>query len=102
MMLLMLRNDYGVDSVCINDRTLAGRGENAQMRVPTATESAVPPYVTYWPQAPQVSSNRRGAAQCSDLCPCLPQRPQRYIAHIGAPGGGDDSSWESTALLPQS
>ena len=46
MMLLLLRNDDGVGSVCISDRTLAGRGEDVQMRLPTATESAVPPYVT--------------------------------------------------------
>ena len=46
MMLLLLRNDYGVGSVYISDGTLAGRGEDVQMRVPTATESAVPPYVT--------------------------------------------------------
>ena len=46
MMLLLLRNDDGVGSVCISDVTLAGRGEGVQMRLPTATESAVPPYVT--------------------------------------------------------
>ena len=46
MMLLLLRNDYGGGSVCISDGTLAGRGEDVQMRLPTATESAVPPYVT--------------------------------------------------------
>ena len=46
MMLLLLRNDDGVGSVCISDGTLAGRGEDVQMRLPTATESAVPPYVT--------------------------------------------------------
>ena len=45
-MMLLLRNDYGVGSVCISDGTLAGRGEDVQMRLPTATESAVPPYVT--------------------------------------------------------
>ena len=46
MMLLLLRNDDGVGYVCINDGTLAGRGEDVQMRLPTATEIAVPPYVT--------------------------------------------------------
>ena len=46
MTLLLLRNDDGVSSVCISDGTLAGRGEDVQMRLPTATESAVPPYVT--------------------------------------------------------
>ena len=46
MVLLLLRNDDGVGSVCIGDVTLAGRGEYAKMRLPTATESAVPPYVT--------------------------------------------------------
>ena len=46
MMLLFLRNDDGVGSVCISDGTLAGRGEDVQMRLPTATESAVPLYVT--------------------------------------------------------
>ena len=47
MMLLLLRNDDGVGSVCIGDGTLAGRGEDVQMRLPTtATESAVPPYMT--------------------------------------------------------
>ena len=46
MMLFLLRNDDGVGSVCISDRTLAGRGEEVQMTLPTATESAVPPYVT--------------------------------------------------------
>ena len=46
MMLLLLRNDDGVGSVCISDGTLAGRGEDVEMRLPTATESAVPPYVT--------------------------------------------------------
>ena len=46
MMLLLLRNDDGVGSVCISDGTLAGRGEDVQMRLPMATESAVPPYVT--------------------------------------------------------
>ena len=45
-MLLLLRNDDGVGSVCISDGTLAGRGEDVQMGLPTATESAVPPYVT--------------------------------------------------------
>ena len=45
MMLLLLRNDDGAGSVCISDVTLAGRGEDVQMRLPTATESAVPPYV---------------------------------------------------------
>ena len=44
--MLLLRNDDGVGSVCISDVTLAGRGEDVQMRLPTATESAVPPYVT--------------------------------------------------------
>ena len=46
MMLLLLRSDDGVGSVCISDGTLAGRSEDIQMRLPTATESAVPPYVT--------------------------------------------------------
>ena len=46
MMLLLLRNDDGVGSVCISDGILAGSGEDVQMRLPTATESAVPPYVT--------------------------------------------------------
>ena len=46
MMLLLLRNDDGVGSVCTSDGTLGGRGEDVQMRLPTATESAVPPYVT--------------------------------------------------------
>ena len=45
-MMLLLRNDYGVGSVCISDGTLAGRGEDVQMRLPTATDSVVPPYVT--------------------------------------------------------
>ena len=45
MMLLLLRNDDGVGSVCTSDVTLTGRGEDVQMRLPTATESAVPPYV---------------------------------------------------------
>ena len=43
-MLLLLGNDDGVGSVCISDEILAGRGEDVQMRLPTATESAVPPY----------------------------------------------------------
>ena len=46
MMLLLLRNDDGVGSVSISDGTLAGRGEDVQMRLSTATESAAPPYVT--------------------------------------------------------
>ena len=46
MLLLLLRSDYGVCSVCISDGTLAGRGEDVQMRLPTASESAIPPYVT--------------------------------------------------------
>ena len=46
MMLLLLRNADGVGSVCISDWTLAGKGEDVQMRLPTATESVVPPYVT--------------------------------------------------------
>ena len=46
MMLLLLKNDDGVASVCISDGTLAGKGEDVQKRFPTATESAVPPYVT--------------------------------------------------------
>ena len=46
MMLLLLRNADGVGSVCISDGTLAGRGEDVQMRLLTATESAIPPYVT--------------------------------------------------------
>ena len=46
MMLLLLRNGDGVGSVCIRDGRLARRGEDVQMRLPTATESAVPPYVT--------------------------------------------------------
>ena len=45
-MLLLLRNDNSVGSVCISDATLAGSGEDVQVRLPTATESAVPPYVT--------------------------------------------------------
>ena len=45
-MMLLLTNDHGVGSVCIIDGTLAGRGEDVQMRLPMATESAVPPYVT--------------------------------------------------------
>ena len=45
-MMLLVRNDYSVGSVCISDGTLAGRGEDVRMRLPTATESAVPPYVT--------------------------------------------------------
>ena len=45
MMLLLLRNDDGVGSVCISDVTFAGRGEDVQMRL-AATESAVPPLVT--------------------------------------------------------
>ena len=44
--MMLLRNAYGVGSVCISDGTLAGRGEAVQMRLPTATETAVPPYVT--------------------------------------------------------
>ena len=44
--MLLLGNDDGVGSVCISDGTLAGRGEDGQMRLPTATESTVPPYVT--------------------------------------------------------
>ena len=44
-MMLLLRNGYGVGSVCISDGTLAGRGEDVQIRLPTATESAVSPYV---------------------------------------------------------
>ena len=44
MVLLLLRNDDGVGSVCIRDVTFAGRGEDVQMRL-AATESAVPPYV---------------------------------------------------------
>ena len=46
MLLLLLRNDDGVGSVCISDGTLAGRGEDVQMRLSTATESVVPPNVT--------------------------------------------------------
>ena len=46
MMLLLLRNDDGIGSMSISAGTLAGRGEDVQMRLPTATESAVPPYVT--------------------------------------------------------
>ena len=46
MMLLLWRNDYGVDSVCVSDGKIAGRDEDVQMRLPTATESAVSPYVT--------------------------------------------------------
>ena len=45
MMLLLLRNGDGVGFVWISNGTLAGRGEDVQMRLPTATESAVPPYV---------------------------------------------------------
>ena len=45
-MLLLLRNDDGVGSVCISDGTLTGRGEDVQMRLPTATEGAVPSYAT--------------------------------------------------------
>ena len=45
-MMLLLRNDYGVGSVCISDVTLAGEEEDVQMRLPTATESAFLPYVT--------------------------------------------------------
>ena len=44
--MLLLRNGDGVGSVCISDGTLARRGEDVQMRLPTATESEVPPYVT--------------------------------------------------------
>ena len=46
MLLLLLRKDDGVGSVCISDGTLAGRGEDVQMSLPTVPESAVPPYVT--------------------------------------------------------
>ena len=45
-MLMLLRNDDVVGSVCISDGTLAGRGEDVQMRLPTVTESAVPLYIT--------------------------------------------------------
>ena len=45
MMLLLLRNDDGVGSVCISGVTFAGRGEDVQMRL-AATESAVTPHVT--------------------------------------------------------
>ena len=45
MMELLWRNDDSVGSVCISDGTLAGRGEDVQMRLPTAFESAIPPYV---------------------------------------------------------
>ena len=44
-MMLLLRNDDGVDSVGISDVTFAGRGEDVQMRL-APTESAVPPHVT--------------------------------------------------------
>ena len=42
---VVVGNDDVVGSVCISDGTLAGRGEDVQMRLPTATESAVPAYV---------------------------------------------------------
>ena len=45
-MMLLLTNDYGVGSACVSDGTPAGRGENVQMRLPTAIDSAVPPCVT--------------------------------------------------------
>ena len=45
MMLLLLKNNDDLGSV-ISDGTLAERGGDVQMRLPTATESAVTPYVT--------------------------------------------------------
>ena len=91
-----------VVSVRISDEILAGRGEDVQIRLPTATESAVPPYVTILAAG---AANSLKPTRCStvlDLCPCLPQRPQRHTAHIGASGGGGESSWKYTALLPLS
>ena len=44
--MLLFGNDDGVGSVCSSDETLAGTGEDGQMRLPTATQSAVPPYLT--------------------------------------------------------
>ena len=44
-MMLLLRNDDGVGSVCISDVTFAGRGKDVEMRLAT-TEGAVPPHVT--------------------------------------------------------
>ena len=100
-MLLLLGNDDGVGSVCISDGTLAKRGEDVQMRFSTATESVVPPYVT---KLAAGAANALKPTRCSTvfgILPILSQRPQRYTAHVGAPGGGDESTWKYTALLPQ-
>ena len=45
-MLTLLGNGDGGGSVYFSDGILARRGEDVQMRLPIATESAVPPYVT--------------------------------------------------------
>ena len=68
-MLLLLGNDDGVGSVCISDGTLAGRGEDVQMRFSTATESAVPPYVT---KLAAGAANALKPTRCSTVFGILP------------------------------
>ena len=68
MMLLLLRNDDGVGSVCISDVTFAGRGEDVQMRL-AATESAVPPHVTILAAG---AANFLNPTQCSTVFGLVP------------------------------
>ena len=68
-MILLLRNDDGVGSVCITDTTLAGRGEDVQMRLPTATESAVPPCVTILAAG---AANSLKSTRCSTVFGLVP------------------------------
>ena len=62
-MMLLLRNDDGVRSVCISDVTFAGRGKDVEMRL-AATESAVPPHVTILAVG---AANSLKSARCSTV-----------------------------------
>ena len=69
MMLLLLRNDDCVGYVSISDGTLAGRGEDLQMRLPMATDSAVPPYVAILAAG---ASNALKPTRCSTVFGLVP------------------------------
>ena len=100
MTLLLLKNDGGVGSVCISDGTLAGRGDDVQMRLHTAIESAVPPYVTILAAGAASALKLTRYRTVFGLVPMF-AATATGVHRTGAPGGGGESSWNYTALLPQ-
>ena len=67
-MLLLLRNDDDVGSVCISGVTFAGRGEGLQIRL-AATESAVPLHVAILATG---ATNSLKPMQCSTVFGLVP------------------------------